>query len=217
MHVGKIWKLYVTMAALAIVVLPSYASIPLAFQETSECAPGRPSATDGAGNTVRYAYDALDRLVARDAFSQEGHERHETFAYDAVGNLIAASNEAARLSFTYDVMDRLATATTVLSNATFTAAYARDAGGLVTNLVYVPGKIVARTYDADGRLVTNQTARWSGSARRCPAAGPRCACRRIRAGGSFQAPPPARHRTRCRSAGRPAARRSARLRRPTRP
>ena len=109
---------------------------------------------DGAGNTVRYAYDALDRLVARDAFSQEGHEKHETFAYDAVGNLLTASNEMARLSFTYDVMDRLATATTVLSNATFTAAYARDAGGLVTNLVYAPGKIVARTYDADGRLVS---------------------------------------------------------------
>jgi YD repeat-containing protein len=147
----------------------------------------------------------------------ERHEKHATFAYDAVGNLLTASNEMARLSFTYDVMDRLATATTAVSNATFTAAYARDAGGLVTNLVYVPGKIVARTYDADGRLVTNQTARWSGSARRCPAAGPRCACRRIRAGGSFQAPPPARHRTRCRSAGPPAARRRARLRRPPRP
>ncbi|MGI6494560.1 MAG: DUF6531 domain-containing protein [Kiritimatiellia bacterium] len=109
---------------------------------------------DGAGNTVRYAYDALDRLVARDAFSHEGHEKHETFAYDAVGNLLTASNETARLSFSYDVMDRLATATTALSNATFIAAYARDAGGLVTNLVYAPGKSVTRTYDADGRLAT---------------------------------------------------------------
>jgi YD repeat-containing protein len=109
---------------------------------------------DGAGNTVRYAYDALDRLVARDALNHEGHEEHETFAYDAVGNLIAASNEAVRLSFGYDVMDRLATATTAVSNATFTAAYARDAGGLVTNLIYAPGKNVTRTYDADGRLVT---------------------------------------------------------------
>ncbi|MGI6494553.1 MAG: hypothetical protein ACOX5G_00395 [Kiritimatiellia bacterium] len=109
---------------------------------------------DGAGNTVRYAYDALDRLVARDAFSQEGHEGHATFTYDAVGNLLTASNETARLSFSYDVMDRLTAATTVVSNATFTAAYARDAGGLVTNLVYAPGKNVTRTYDADGRLVS---------------------------------------------------------------
>ncbi|MGI6496070.1 MAG: RHS repeat domain-containing protein [Kiritimatiellia bacterium] len=29
---------------------------------------------DGAGNTVRYAYDALDRLVARDAFGHDGHQ-----------------------------------------------------------------------------------------------------------------------------------------------
>ncbi len=91
---------------------------------------------DGAGNTVRYTYDALDWLVARDAFSHEEPEKHATFAYDAVGNLLTASNEAARLSFSYDVMDRLTAATTVLSNAVFTAAYARDAGGLVTNLVY---------------------------------------------------------------------------------
>ncbi|MGI6496078.1 MAG: hypothetical protein ACOX5G_08325 [Kiritimatiellia bacterium] len=109
---------------------------------------------DGAGNTVRYAYDALDRLVARDAFNHEGHEKHETFTYDAVGNLLTASNDAARLSFSYDVMDRLVTATTAVSNATFSAAYARDAGGLVTNLMYALGKSVTRTYDADGRLAT---------------------------------------------------------------
>ncbi len=110
--------------------------------------------TDGAGNSVRYTYDALDRLAARDAFNHETHEKHETFTYDAVGNLLSASNETASLSFTYDVMDRLATATTVVSNATFTAAYARDTGGLVTSLMYAPGKSVTRTYDADGRLAT---------------------------------------------------------------
>jgi|LSQX01.3.fsa_nt_gb YD repeat-containing protein len=100
------------------------------------------------------AFDALDRLVARDVFNHERHEKHATFAYDAVGNLLTASNETASLSFGYDVMDRLTAATTTLSNAVFTAAYARDAGGLVTNLMYAPGRSVARTYDADGRLVS---------------------------------------------------------------
>ncbi|MGI6496072.1 MAG: RHS repeat domain-containing protein [Kiritimatiellia bacterium] len=134
-----------------VAVFPVFASLPrYGFLDTD----AEVVRSHSAGNTVRYAYDALDRLVARDAFNHEGHGKHETFAYDAVGNLLAASNEVARLSFSYDVMDRLATATTVVSNATFTAAYARDTGGLVTNLVYAPGKSIARTYDADGRLAT---------------------------------------------------------------
>ncbi|HRT29097.1 MAG TPA: hypothetical protein P5527_04835 [Kiritimatiellia bacterium] len=103
---------------------------------------------------THYTYDALDRLAARDAFNHETHEKHETFTYDAVDNLLSASNAVARETFTYDVMDRLATATTVLSNVTFATAWERDAGGLVTNLVYAPGKTVTRIYDTDGRLAT---------------------------------------------------------------
>jgi mannitol/fructose-specific phosphotransferase system IIA component len=40
--------------------------------------------------------------------------RHEIFECDAVGNLLTASNVVARESFTYDVIDRLATANTTL-------------------------------------------------------------------------------------------------------
>jgi len=63
--------------------------------------------TDGAGNTIAYGYDVLNRLVVRDAFNHEPHERHENFSYDAVGNLLTASNTTASLSFAYDAMDRL--------------------------------------------------------------------------------------------------------------
>jgi len=109
---------------------------------------------DGAGNSIQYTYDALNRLVHR----QYGHGMpwpyQSIFTHDAVGNLLTASNETAYLSFTYDAMDRLASAATTISNFTYTAAYARDAGGLITNLTYAPGKAVSRTYDPDGRLAS---------------------------------------------------------------
>ena len=111
---------------------------------------------DGAGNTITYRYDELDRLISRSAQSAPSADN---FSYDAVGNLLSASNENAQLSFTYDVMDSLATASTALANATYQSTYAYDAGGLVTNLVF--GRAgspsppqVSRTYDPDGRLVT---------------------------------------------------------------
>ncbi len=71
-----------------------------------------------------------------------------------MGNLLAASNDTATLSFGYDVMDRLAAATTAVANVTFTTAYSRDAGGLATNLVHAPGKAVSRTFDPDGCLAS---------------------------------------------------------------
>ncbi len=113
--------------------------------------------TDGAGNTVAYSYDVLNRLVSRSA---EPAQSVDAFTHDPVGNLLTASNETAFLSFAYDAMDRLTSATTILSNGTYAATYARDAGGLVTNLVYAPGKAVARTYDPDGRLAS--VSDWNG-------------------------------------------------------
>jgi RHS repeat-associated protein len=115
--------------------------------------------TDGAGNSIAYSYDVLNRLVARDAFHHEEHEGREGFGYDAVGNLLTASNETATLLFSYDAMDRLTSSVSrvsvsPVSSFEFPVSYARDAGGLVTNLVYAPGKAVARTYDPDGRLAS---------------------------------------------------------------
>jgi len=104
--------------------------------------------TDGAGNTIAYSYDVLNRLVSRSAQSADA------FTHDPVGNLLSALNETAFLSFAYDAMDRLTSAATSLSNATYNVSYRRDAGGLVTNLVYASGKAVTRTYDPDGRLAS---------------------------------------------------------------
>jgi YD repeat-containing protein len=107
---------------------------------------------DGEGVPVAFQYDALERLTLRSSASAE-----ERFGYDAVGNLLTASNATARLAFGYDSMDRLIAATNTIqvSPATsfeFLISYKRDAGGLVTNIVYAAGKAVSRTYDDDGNL-----------------------------------------------------------------
>ncbi len=105
-------------------------------------------AVDGNGTVHTYAYDALDQLVSRT--SPDGTD---TFAYDAVGNVVSAANDTAAETFSYDAMDRLVAATTEVFGHTFRNEWRRDAGGLVTNLVYAPGKVVTMEYDIEGRLV----------------------------------------------------------------
>ena len=105
-------------------------------------------AEDGNGTVHTCAYDALDRLVART--SPDGTD---TFVYDAVGNVVSAANGTATGTFAYDAMDRLVAAKTEVAGQTFRNEWRRDAGGLVTNLVYAPGKVVAKTFDIEGRLV----------------------------------------------------------------
>ena len=80
-------------------------------------------------------------------------------SFDALGHLATASNATARLTFGYDLMDRLIAATNTIrvsptSSFEFPITYRRDAGGLVTNIIYAAGKSVSRTYDADGNLTT---------------------------------------------------------------
>ncbi len=103
---------------------------------------------DGNGNEVRYSYDICGRLVSRTAA-----DGADAFAYDEVGNLVAASNAVAVETFAYDLRDRLTNAVTQVGANTWEQAWQRDAGGLVTNIVYAPGKAVTWAYDTDGRLV----------------------------------------------------------------
>ena len=98
--------------------------------------------------TTSFAYDALDRLVARTA---DGIDDHLTWS--ATGELLAASNAVAAETFSYDVCGRLASAVTGIGTNEYATAWLRDAGGLVTNISYGAGFAVSREYDADGRLV----------------------------------------------------------------
>ena len=104
---------------------------------------------DGEGNATSLAYDPCNRLVSRTTL-----EGTESFSYDLVGNLLSASNSVATETFAYDMRDRLTNAVTHVGINAFPLAWSRDVGGLVTNVVYVPGKTVTRTYDLAGRLVS---------------------------------------------------------------
>ena len=103
---------------------------------------------DGDGRAVVFAYDVLDRLVARTA---DGID--DRLAWSATGELLAASNAVATETFSYDVCGRLASAVTGIGTNEYVTAWLRDAGGLVTNISYGSGFSVSREYDADGRLI----------------------------------------------------------------
>lgn len=96
----------------------------------------------------------------------------ESFSYDLVGNLLSASNSVACETFAYDLRDRLTNAVTRIGTNVFALSWSRDAGGLVTNVVYGAGRAVARTYDLAGRLVAVRdwlghewTFAWDGASR----------------------------------------------------
>ena len=104
---------------------------------------------DGNDAVCSYGYDVNDRLVSRTT-----SKGSDTFGYDAVGNLVSAANETAVETFAYDDLDRLVGATTEVAGLTVHNGWHRDAGGLVTNVVYSSGKSVAKVYDSEGRLVS---------------------------------------------------------------
>ena len=107
------------------------------------------SRTDGEGNATMFGYDPRNRLSSR--ASADGVD---AFSYDLVGNLLSASNSVAVETFAYDMRDRLTNAVTRIGTNEWMTSWARDAGGLVTNIAYVAGKSVVREYDAAGRLVS---------------------------------------------------------------
>ncbi|MDD5707073.1 MAG: hypothetical protein PHR35_14210, partial [Kiritimatiellae bacterium] len=104
---------------------------------------------DGAGNSTAYTYDLLNRLVRRESGVLGPAS---SFSYDAVGNLLAASNVTALCTFGYDTMNRLTASTSTVAGISFATHYRHDLGGLTTNLVYPGGLTLHRAYDTDGRL-----------------------------------------------------------------
>ena len=124
-------------------------------------------AVDGNGVARSFTYDALDRLVSRTTPDETA-----TFTYNAVGSVLSCNNATASESFTYDAMDRLVSATTVVNGLSVKNEWLRDAGGLVTNIVYGSGKKLSKEYDIEGRLVRvsdwlghSWTFAWDGAGR----------------------------------------------------
>jgi len=62
---------------------------------------------DPAGNITAFTYDALNRLTKKDIQPPAGEPSITDYTYDAVGNLLSASNASSSVSFVYDALNRV--------------------------------------------------------------------------------------------------------------
>ncbi|MGD9641942.1 MAG: RHS repeat domain-containing protein [Elusimicrobiales bacterium] len=126
---------------------------------------------DPAGNITAFTYDALNRLTRRDIQSPAGGRSITDYTYDAVGNLLSASNGASSVSFVYDALNRVVETDQAFGGKFYTIGYAYDAAGnrvamatpwgrysytydalnRVTGIVNPQGITIAFGYDAVGR------------------------------------------------------------------
>ena len=116
---------------------------------------GKPeTTTDAAGNTTRFAYDPLDRLLA----TTDPMGRTTRYAYDTLGRRISASNPAiqpnplARQSFTANGLR--ASLTDANGNTT---AFAYDGLDRLSTTAFPGGSTEVLTYDADSNVLTRKT------------------------------------------------------------
>ncbi len=121
------------------------------------------SQTDRNGRQTFFAYDELDRLVGETWYDGNTVVNSLAFAYDPVGNLLAAADAHSRYAYTYDALDRILT-----SNNTGTPdaphvvlSYAYDAVGNVLSVSDNLGVAQVSTYDGRGLLTSRA---WQGAA-----------------------------------------------------
>ena len=109
--------------------------------------------------SIVVSLSVLSAFAVSNAVGDVYHDAHRSLVFDAAGNLAVAANDLAVSRFTYDD-HRVEAAETLIGKAVFATVWRRDADGLVTNLVYAPGKAVTKSYDTDGRLA--QVRDWLG-------------------------------------------------------
>jgi len=118
------------------------------------------SAIDADGGVTTFTYDALNRLLSRTVGDQT-----DSFTYNANGGLLSACNATAEERLSYDVMNRLYSATVAINGLSVTTHWIYDLGGLPTNITYgVNGISLRREFDAKGRLVAlddGRSHRWT--------------------------------------------------------
>jgi|GEM_PF-2373808 len=101
------------------------------------------------GDIIEYSYDALDRLV-----SKKYGDNEDIFAYDALGNLATASNNAISYRYEYDGLNRLVSK--AATNWQKVIRYTYDANGNRATMTDPNGGVTQYTYDADNRLTQLQ-------------------------------------------------------------
>ena len=116
---------------------------------------------DRNGRQKTYAYDNLDRLVAETWWQDADAVNTLHYSYDAVGNVLTASDDLSRYTHTYDALNRLVTVdntgTSSSRHVVLTNAY--DAVGNRISVSDDAGVTVASGYDSRNQLTTRQ---WFG-------------------------------------------------------
>jgi YD repeat-containing protein len=104
------------------------------------------TSVDPNGTAVSNIFDLDNRLVHRDIAARNvlPTTSFESFSYDGLSRLTAASNDTSSCSFTYDSLDDCLTATQ--DGLTTTDSY--DGVGNLLSISYPSGRVVTYTYDA---------------------------------------------------------------------
>ena len=115
-------------------------------QERAYDAAGRLASVGDGSTTVRYAWDALGRLLERDS----GNGLVLRYAYDRAGRLLSKTTpQGSTTRYTWSATNRI----TSLSNPDFTQVdYQYDGRGRLLSRVTATGARAVFDYDADGRL-----------------------------------------------------------------
>ena len=116
--------------------------------------------TDENGDTIEYSFDEMNRI--------DGIEYPDAtaagFTYDEAGNVLAATDSDAALSFGYDPMNRVAAVTSSVLSVSSVVNYSHDKNGNRTGLTLPGNKTITYTYDDANRLSTLNLSAFSISA-----------------------------------------------------
>ncbi len=111
------------------------------------------------GETFSYTYDNLSRVTHKDVPTRSGlaatHTRDVYYGYDLLGGLTYANFDSPTgegLSFTYDALGQLVSATTNLDSQSRTLAYQYDAAGRRTRITHPDNAWWTHEWDNLGRL-----------------------------------------------------------------
>lgn len=106
---------------------------------------------DPAGNITSYTYDALNRLTKKEIQTPAGIYAATSYAYDAVGNLLSATNSDSTVEYAYDALNRPIETKQTFAGKTYPISYTYDVVGNRTSMGTPWGKY-SYTYDALNRV-----------------------------------------------------------------
>jgi RHS repeat-associated protein len=114
--------------------------------------------TNRSGQTKTIAYNAVGRPLS-ETWTPTNVAQDIDYTYNGDGRLIALKNGLAQLTYTYDVLGRIASETTDVSAlvpglASTTVSYRYDPLGRRQRLVYPDGSKIAYAYDSRSRFVS---------------------------------------------------------------